>query len=145
MLLKEEKPMKNLAKILVLALLVASVMTFAACSDEDFFNIEGMGSIRAMVIEAPDGATGVVWFEPFEEYYQKTGSPLRASVNVDNVFFAADDIVSDYERYGRPSGRVTRASGLDLIPDTIITVYYESLLLSFPVQFEDIIIVIDRN
>ena len=130
--------MKNLTKILILAMLIASAMMFTACdTNEPAFNVEGMNSLRATVLEAPEGATGAFLFEPFEEYYEKTGSPLVASAQVDNVFFAPAD--------QDEGGRVSRASGIDLIPGTTITVYYYDLLLSSPVQFGGVIIAIDRN
>ena len=131
--------MKNLAKILILAILVASVMMFAACGNDGAEDLlEGRESIRAVVITAPGGARGEVLLSPLGN----TDFEGKFIVNIaGNIYFATED--DDLES----------ASGTDLIgwedgiSGTEVSVYFTELPEDveddeYPV-LEDAIIVLD--
>jgi len=138
--------MKNLAKILVLALLVASVMAFAACGNNDddpednttLINVENYTSFAAVVADeqafenvrtvlSPVGDNDVI-----EDDFWVSNADSR-------IYFAGDED----DRYN-----VTAASHEDLTPGTNVTVYIAEVELvkdSEPVGLADAIIVIEQD
>lgn len=137
--------MKNIAKILVVAMLLASVLMFTACGGDNNVaeRLDGMQSVRAVVVTGTDGARGQILLSPVAATNDIPAKFIVYAEN-NNVFFAAD-----------ADDNFASASGIDLIgwseeaTGTSVTVYFNEL----PEDLEDAetpvlenaIIIIDRT